>query len=113
MCLLVLLRFSQLTVIRTPVEFWNEHQGARVRRSRMFDQTGSEILVESGVHFFGHNRVDAMGLGGDRCSALRYCNLKRHQRPRPKIRFGSGNVRKFIKNAAYLFSGHTGPLRAM
>ena len=31
---------------------WDNHQGARIWRSRMLDQTGSETLIESGVHIF-------------------------------------------------------------
>ena len=39
---------------------WDDHQGARVWQSRGLDHTGSEVLIEDGVHLFGPNRVDAM-----------------------------------------------------
>lgn len=54
----------------------------------MLGQTSSEIPIESGVHFFGQNRVDAMGSGSDRCTAIRHRNLERHQGAGVKICLG-------------------------
>lgn len=79
----------------------DDHQRARVRLSRMLDQTGNGILIETGVHLFGQNRVDAMEPRGVRCAALRYQNIRRPQRARAKIRFSSGkNARKITENVA-------------
>ena len=46
---------------KTAILFWEDHhQGAQLSRSRMVDQTGSELLIESGIHLFGKNRCDGV-----------------------------------------------------
>ena len=70
----------------------------------MLDQACREVLVQGGVNFLGHNGVDPVGPGSDRCATFRDRNLERHhQEAGTKIRLRLGeNVRK-IANIALLF----------
>ena len=61
------------------------------------------VLIESGVHLFGHNRVDAMWPGGDRRAALRHRNFEGHQRveaPTSVLESEKKNNQKFAENVA-------------
>ena len=48
--------------------FRDDHQGARVWRSRVLDQTGSQVLIEGGVHLF--SQIGLMRCGREVTGAL-------------------------------------------
>ena len=43
----------------------DDHQRARIRRSRVLDQACRQVLVQGGVDFLGQNWADPMGPGSD------------------------------------------------
>ena len=63
-----------------------------------------EVLVQGGVNFLSRNKVDPVGLGGDRRATFLDQNFERHQGAGTKIRLGPGeNVSKNANNSAHLF----------
>ena len=98
---LVYARNRQLAEAATLVEFLVIHgelnasrllpddlQGARVRRGRVLDQAGRQVLVLGGLHLLAHNGIDAVRPGRDRSASFRDRNYERHQRAGTKIRLG-------------------------
>ena len=91
-------------MIQTPVAncFLDDLKRARARRSRLLDQTGSEILIESGVHLFVA-KIRLMQWGREVTCAVPTGTeiLKGIREQQPKIRFGSvKKVQKFTENVA-------------
>ena len=70
-----------------PGLFRDDHQRARIWLSRVLDQPSLEVLVEGRFHFFGRNRVYAMGPRSYRSTALRNRDLEGHQGAAPKSVF--------------------------
>ena len=85
-----------------------------MRRGRVLDQAGRQVLVQGGLHFLGHDGIDAERPGLDRSASFRDRNHEGHQRAGTKIRLGLlENVRKFAENFPQLFDGLRGPARAV
>ena len=64
----------------------DDYHRARMWRSRVLDQPSREVLVEDRVHFFGQNKVYAMGPGSDRSTALWNRDLEGHHGAGAKFR---------------------------
>ena len=80
----------------------------------MLDQPSLEVLVEGRVHFFGQDRLYAMGPESDRSTVLRDRDLERHQGARPKVRLrGRKHIEKFAEHITQLLDGRGGPSRVM
>ena len=82
----------------------DDHQWARIRRSRVLDPARSEALVQGSVNFLDHIGVGIVGPGSDRRAAFRDRNLERHQGAGTKIRLERGeNVSLIVDNTTQLF----------
>ena len=92
----------------------DDHQRARIWRSRVLDQSSCEVLVERRVHFLDQNRVDALGSESDRSAALLDRDLEGHQGARSKVRLRGGkHIGKFTEHITELLDGRGGPSRVI
>ena len=92
----------------------DDHQRIRVRRGRVLNQACCQVLVQGGLHFLGHDGIDALRPGRDRRASFRDRTHERRQVAGTKLRLGHReNVWKFAENIPQLFDGVRDPARTV